>query len=40
MDESTQRFQTQVSIAITDPNTGKNIGSVTIGVDAESLLMQ
>jgi hypothetical protein len=40
MDESTQRFQTQVSIAITDPDTGKNIGAVTIGVDAENLLMQ
>lgn len=40
MDESTQRFQTQISIAITDPDTGKNIGAVTVGVDAESLLMQ
>lgn len=40
MDESTQRFQTQISIAITDPKTGKNIGAVTVGVDAESLLMQ
>lgn len=40
MDESTQRFQTQISIAITDPETGKNIGAVTVGVDAESLLMQ
>ncbi len=40
MDESTQSFQTQISIAITDPETGKNIGAVTIGVDAESLLMQ
>lgn len=40
MDDSTQRFQTQISIAITDPDTGKNIGAVTIGVDAEGLLMQ
>lgn len=40
MDESTQRFQTQVSIAISDPETGENIGAVTIGVDAENLLMQ
>lgn len=40
MDESTQRFQTQISIAIADPDTGKNIGAVTIGVDAENLLMQ
>jgi len=40
MDESTQRFQTQINIAITDPETGKNIGAVTVGVDAENLLMQ
>lgn len=40
MDESTQSFQTQISIAITDPATGENIGAVTIGVDAEGLLMQ
>lgn len=40
MDDSTQRFQTQINIAITDPETGKNIGAVTIGVDAEGLLMQ
>ena len=40
MDDSTQRFQTQISIAITDPETGENIGAVTIGVDAEGLLMQ
>ena len=40
MDDSTQRFQTQISIAITDPDTGENIGAVTIGVDAEGLLMQ
>lgn len=39
MDESTQRFQTQISIAITDPDSGKNIGAVTIGVDAENLMM-
>lgn len=40
MDESTQRFQTQINMAITDPETGENIGAVTVGVDAESLLMQ
>lgn len=40
LDESTQSFQTQISIAVTDPETGKNIGAVTIGVDAEALLMQ
>ena len=40
MDESTQSFQTQISVSIPDPDTGKNIGVVTIGVDAEGLLMQ
>ena len=40
LDESTQSFQTQISVAIPDPDTGENIGVVTIGVDAEGLLMQ
>ena len=40
MDESTQSFQTQISVSIPDPDTGENIGVVTIGVDAEGLLMQ
>ncbi|MBX2883887.1 MAG: hypothetical protein KTR32_28295 [Granulosicoccus sp.] len=39
MDESTQRYQTQVSYSITDPNSGDVIGAVTIGIDAEGLLM-
>ena len=38
LDESTQRYQGQVSITITDPDTGAPIGAMTIGVDAESLL--
>lgn len=37
-DESTQRFQSQLSMAITDPATHQVIGAVTIGVDVESLL--
>lgn len=39
LDESSQRYQTQVSYSITDPATGKVIGAVTIGIDAEGLLM-
>jgi len=38
LDESTQRYQGQVSLTITDPDTGEPIGAMTIGVDAESLL--
>jgi len=36
-DESTQKFQAQISLPIVDPATGKNIGAVTIGVDLEAL---
>jgi len=36
-DESTQRFQTQVSLPVVDPADGQVIGAVTIGVDVESL---
>jgi hypothetical protein len=39
LDESSQRYQTQVSYAISDPATGEVIGAVTIGIDAEGLLM-
>jgi hypothetical protein len=35
-DESTQRFQVQVSIAISDPATKTAIGAVTIGIDMEA----
>lgn len=38
LDESTQRYQAQISITISDPSTGQAIGAMTIGVDAESLL--
>lgn len=36
-DESTQAFQSQVSIAIVDPATGAVIGAVTTGVDLSTL---
>lgn len=36
-DESTQKFQSQLNVAISDPATGKNIGAVTIGIDMEAL---
>ena len=36
-DESTQKEQTQVSLTITDPETGEPIGAVTFGVDLKVL---
>lgn len=39
LDESSQRFQVQVSVSIVDPANGKAIGAITIGIDAEGLLM-
>jgi hypothetical protein len=36
-DESTQAFQSQVSITVTDPATGEAIGSITAGVDLSAL---
>jgi hypothetical protein len=36
-DESTQQFQQQVSVTITDPATGKPIGSITAGVNLAQL---
>ena len=36
-DESTQAFQSQVSIPITDPATGALIGAITVGVDVSML---
>lgn len=38
LDESTQRYQGQVSFTLVDPNTGAAVGAVTVGVDAESLM--
>ena len=36
-DESTQRFQTQVSLSVVDPADGAVIGAVTVGIDVETL---
>lgn len=36
-DESTQRFQTQGSFTITDPQSGEPIGAVTVGIDMEMI---
>lgn len=36
-DESTQVFQSQVSIPVTDPDTGAIIGAITFGVDVSAL---
>lgn len=36
-DESTQVFQSQVSVPITDPATGTLIGAITVGVDVSML---
>lgn len=37
-DESTGRYQGQISFTVTDPATGDVLGAMTVGVDAESLL--
>ena len=36
-DESTQQFQSQVSLSIVDPATNIVIGAITIGIDVEVL---
>lgn len=36
-DESTQKIQTQVSLTVTDPETGEPIGAVTLGIDLQNL---
>lgn len=38
LDDSTQRYQAQVSFTLVDPATGEPIGAVTVGVDADSLM--
>lgn len=38
LDESSQRYQGQISVTLVDPATGDAIGAVTIGVDAQALL--
>ena len=37
-DESTQVFQSQISMAITDPTSGEVIGAITVGVNVDDLL--
>lgn len=37
-DESSQRYQAQISFTLVDPDTGSPIGAMTVGVDAESIL--
>lgn len=39
-DESSQAFQSQISMTIADPATGKAIGAVTVGVDVDELMAQ
>jgi hypothetical protein len=36
-DESTQKFEVQTSMTVVDPATGKAIGAITVGLDAENL---
>lgn len=38
LDESTQRYQGQISFTISDPATGQAIGAMTVGVDVEALM--
>lgn len=38
LDESTQTYQGQISISIADPASGEVIGTLTVGVNAESLM--
>ncbi len=37
MDESTQAFQSQLSMSIVDPATGEVIGAITVGVNIDAL---
>ena len=37
-DESTQTFQSQLSLPVVDPQSGDVIGAVTIGVNVDTLL--
>jgi hypothetical protein len=36
-DESTQSYQAQLSVTVTDPDTGAPIGALTVAVDAEAV---
>lgn len=37
-DESTQTFQSQVSMSVVDPATGEVIGAITVGVNVDALM--
>ncbi|MBU0502892.1 MAG: PDC sensor domain-containing protein [Candidatus Omnitrophota bacterium] len=37
-DESSQKFSRQVSVPVIDPDTGKVIGAITVGVDLDKLI--
>lgn len=37
MDESTQTFQSQVSMSVVDPATGEVIGAITVGINVDAL---
>jgi hypothetical protein len=39
LDESTQTFQTQLSMSITDQATGRVIGAITVGIDVEAIVL-
>ena len=39
-DDSTQKYQTQVSMTVTDPDSGQPIGAVTFGIDLDALKAQ
>ena len=38
LDESTQTYQSQISVAIVDPASGAVIGTMTVGVNADALM--
>ena len=38
LDESTQTFQSQLSMSIADPRTGEVIGAITVGIDVEAVV--
>lgn len=37
-DESTRRYQSQISLTIADPETGMPVGAMTVGIDADALM--
>jgi hypothetical protein len=38
LDESSRRYQAQISLTIVDAASGAAIGAVTVGIDAEALM--